>query len=173
MRSWQVLDEAFSRLPELARHAVEGLDPEALVWQPSGGGNPIGWLVWHLARVQDDHVAEVMDVEQLWVTDGWGPRFGLATDELNIGYGHDVDQVRAVRPETAEVLVDYLDAVTDRTRTWLATVGDDDLDRIVDRRWDPPVTLGVRLVSVVDDSLQHLGQAGYVRGLHERTAVQR
>jgi hypothetical protein len=171
MRSAQVLDEAFSRLPELARHVVEGLDPEGLVWQPDGGGNPIGWLVWHLARVQDDHVAELMDAEQRWMGDGWAPRFGLAEGARDTGYGHDDDQVRAVRPASAQVLVDYLDAVTDRTRAWLDTVGDDDLDRVVDTRWDPPVTMGVRLVSVVDDSLQHLGQAGYLRGLHDRTAA--
>jgi hypothetical protein len=63
------------------------------------------------------------------------------------------------------VLLAYLDAVDRRTRGFLETLTASDLDRIVDRRWDPPVTLGVRLVSIADDGLQHMGQAAYVRGL--------
>jgi len=69
-----------------------------------------------------------------------------------------------VRPESADVLVEYLSVVDMRTREMLRGLSPGDLDRIVDRRWDPPVTLGVRLVSIADDCLQHVGQAAYVRG---------
>ena len=95
-------------------------------------------------------------------------RFGLEPDPSNTGYGHDADEVAAVRPESADALLEYLDAVDARTRRMLDVVTPDDLDRIVDRRWTPPVTLGVRLVSVADDCLQHAGQAAYVRGLLDR-----
>ena len=157
--------ELYGRIPPLARAAVEGLDADQLRQAPTDGTNPIGWLVWHLTRVQDHHVAELLDAEQLYVTDGWAARFGVAADPQDIGYGHTPAQVAALRPESAAALVGYHDAVDARTRQFLASLTAADLDRVVDRRWDPPVTLGVRLVSIADDGLQHAGQAAYVRGL--------
>lgn len=165
MDAKDVLIEAYDRLPELVRSAVDGLTPDQLRWAPAPGANPVGWLIWHLTRVQDDHVAEVMGAEQVWVRDGWADRFGLAPDPADTGYGHSPAQVAAVRPESAQALIEYYDAVATRTRTFLAGLTEEDLDRVVDERWDPPVTLGVRLVSVVNDGDQHVGQAAYVRGL--------
>jgi uncharacterized damage-inducible protein DinB len=159
-----LLLELFGRVPPLVRDAVDGLTPAQLVEQPASGANTIGWLVWHLTRVQDDHIAHVMGVDQLWAEGDWASRFGLEPDVSNIGYGHTGEQVAHVRPESSAALVEYLDAVQARTEAWLGGLGAADLDRVVDTRWDPPVTLGVRLVSVADDSLQHVGQAAYVRG---------
>ena len=121
--------------------------------------------MWHLTRVQDHHVAELLGQDQVWVGGDWARRFGLAPDPSNTGYGHSADDVSTIRPADREVLLEYLQAVDIRTRSMLEGLLPADLDRIVDRRWDPPVTLGVRLVSVADDSLQHAGQAAYVRGL--------
>ena len=156
--------ELYGRIPPLARAAVEGLDTEGLTRRPQHGANPIGWLVWHMTRVQDHHVSEVLDADQLWVGAGWAARFGREPAPNDMGFGHTPDDVAALRPESAQLLLDYLDAVDTRTRAFLAELTATDLDRVVDRRWDPPVTLGVRLVSVADDSLQHVGQALYVRG---------
>lgn len=160
-----LLLELYGRIPPLAREAVEGLDQDGLTAPPRPGANPIGWLVWHLTRVQDHHVAELLDVDQVWTEGEWAGRFGLAPDPGNTGYGHSVDDVAAVRPEGPEALVHYLDAVGARTCSMLERMVPADLDRIVDRRWDPPVTLGVRLISIADDGLQHAGQAAYARGL--------
>ncbi len=160
--------ELHGRVPPLAREAVEGLDVDALTAVPSGHGNTIAWLIWHLTRVQDHHISELLDEEQLWTTGDWAPRFGLEPDPHNTGYGHDAADVAAVRPDSADVLLEYLDAVHARTRTFLTGLEPSALDRIVDERWDPPVTMGVRLVSVADDCLQHVGQAAYVRGLLAR-----
>ncbi|HEY7134292.1 MAG TPA: DUF664 domain-containing protein [Acidimicrobiia bacterium] len=157
--------ELYGRIPPLARRAVDGTDAAALTRVVAPGTNPIGWLVWHAARVQDHHVAELLETDQLWVQEDWPRRFGLEPDPANTGYGHDPDDVAAVRPEGADALLGYLGAVTARTRELLEGLTPDALDRVVDRRWSPPVTLGVRLVSVADDSLQHLGQAAYLRGL--------
>ncbi|HET6483422.1 MAG TPA: DUF664 domain-containing protein [Actinoplanes sp.] len=159
-----VLTDAFGRLPELVHTAVHGLTPEQLRWQPAAGANSIGWLVWHLTRVQDDHVAEVMGAEQIYATGDWATRFGLK-DSSETGYGHDGSQITAVVPESAQVLEDYFAAVNDRTVGYLVGLSENDLDRVVDVRWDPPVTLGTRLISVYDDDAQHAGQAAYVRGL--------
>ena len=160
-----LLLEFYDRIEPLATEAVEGLDAEQLRRAPAPGANTIGWLVWHLARVQDHHVAELLGTEQIWSSGDWAGRFGLEPDPSNTGYGHGEDEVRAVQPDGPDVLLGYLGAVGERTRAMLEGLTSDDLDRVVDRRWDPPVTLGVRLVSIADDSLQHAGQAAYVRGL--------
>jgi hypothetical protein len=110
-------------------------------------------------------VAEVLDANQLWETGDWAGRFGLEADPSNTGYGHGPDDVQAVRPDGPDALLDYLDAVQARTEDMLKSLAPGDLDRVVDKNWQPPVTLGVRLVSVADDALQHAGQAAYVRGL--------
>lgn len=171
MHSSLVLDEAFTRIPGIVRRAVDGLDADALAWRPEPGANPIGWLVWHLARIQDDHVADLDDGEQVWLVERWGPRFGLPEESTETGFGHSPEQVAVVRPDGPGALLDYLDAVTERTRRFLTAIGEDDLDRVVDTSWDPPVTMGVRLVSVIGDGLQHAGQAAYVRGVHDRTTA--
>ncbi|WP_433611612.1 mycothiol transferase [Dactylosporangium sp. CA-139114] len=166
MRANELLAEGYGRLPDLVRGAVEGLSAEQLHWAPRPGANSIGWLVWHLTRVQDDHITDLLDgVEQLWVTGDYAKRFGLEAHARDTGYGHTPDEVETVRPESPEVLLEYFDAVYARTRAFVTRLGEDDLDKIVDERWDPPVSLGVRLVSVLDDAVQHAGQAAYVRGL--------
>ena len=163
-----LLEELYGRIPDLARDAVAGLPKERLTEPPRPGANTIAWLIWHSARVQDHHVSELMSEKQLWAqNEAWSQRFGLLPDPHNTGYGHGPDEVAAVCPDDGGALLDYLDAVMTRTRAFLARLTPSDLDRIVDRRWDPPVTMGVRLVSVADDSLQHAGQAAYVRCLLE------
>jgi len=164
-----LLLELYGRVPPLAREAVEGLDAEALTRAPGSGANPVGWLVWHLTRVQDSHVAELLEADQLWASGDWAGRFGLDRDPSNTGYGHTPEEVAAVRPQGPEALVEYLEASSARTGDFLQGLVPADLDRVVDRAWDPPVTLGVRLVSIADDCLQHVGQAAYVRGLLARS----
>ena len=167
MKSRDVLQESFGRLPELVEAAVRGLTPEQLRQAPADGANTIAWLVWHLSRVQDSHIAELIDEEQVYVTGTWAPKFGLKADPSDTGYGYSAAQVAAVAPAGWEALTGYYTAVHARTMAYLDGLGDDDLDRVVDESWDPPVTLGVRLVSVYDDDTQHVGQAAYVRGLIE------
>jgi hypothetical protein len=161
----ELLVEGFSRLPELVEAAVRGLSPQQLTWAPTPGANTIGWLVWHLTRIQDHHVSELVGDEQVWASDGWAGTFGLDPDPQNTGYGHDAEEVAEVQPDSARSLTEYYQAVTTRTMALLQAITPEALDQIVDRRWDPPVTLGVRLVSILADDLEHVGQAAYVRGL--------
>ena len=159
-----LLVDGFGRVRENVHAAVEGLGEDELAFRPAGSGNSIAWLVWHLTRVQDDHVAEVAGTKQAWTEEGWSGRFGLPFDEADTGYGHSAEEVAAVAVP-AELLAGYHDAVVERTLAYVGRLRDDDLDRIVDERWDPPVTLAVRLVSVLDADAQHVGQAAFVRGL--------
>ena len=163
----ELLVETYGRVLENALAAVDGLTPEQLAQRPVSArddANPVGWLVWHLARVQDDHVAGVAGHEQVWTADGWARRFDLPLDDADIGYGHTTEEVGLVRAD-ADLLAGYLRAVHARSAAYLSGLAPADLDRVVDERWDPPVTLGVRLVSVGDDGTQHAGQAAYARGL--------
>jgi uncharacterized damage-inducible protein DinB len=167
LTSASLLADAFGRVRETVHEAVMGLTPDQLAFRPYPEGNSIAWLVWHLARIQDDHVAGTAQTDQVWQSGGWAPRFGLPAGSMEHGYGHTPDQVAAITVDSAEVLTAYYDAVHERTLRYVATLTDADLPRIVDKRWDPPVTLGVRLVSVISDDLQHAGQAAYLRGLIE------
>jgi len=163
----ELLVEEFGRLPEIVRSAVDGLDADQLVAAPGEGANTIAWLIWHLARVQDHHVSELLGVPQQYLADGWHERFGRGPDPEDHGYGHTAADVASVRPASPSDLVDYYEAVHARTVDYLGGLSPADLDRVVDERWDPPVTLGVRLTSILADDLQHAGQAAYVRGLIE------
>jgi hypothetical protein len=167
VNSLDVLRDVFGRVRTDVHGAVEGLDDTALIYRVDGTANSIAWLVWHLTRVQDDHVADVAGTDQVWTAQGFADRFDLPFPASSIGFGHGSDEVAAVRAG-ADLLLGYYDAVHAQTLHYLDGLSDADLERVVDRRWDPPVTLGVRLVSVADDDLQHAGQAAFVRGVVER-----
>ena len=160
-----LLIDAFGRLPGAVRRAVNNLDADALNHRPYPEGNSIAWLIWHLARVEDHQVAEVAGQEQAWTADGWAKRVGLPLAVEDTGYGHTSEQVALVRVHSAELLLGYYDDVHSRTEAFVSGLSAEDLDQIVDRAWDPPVTLGVRLVSTFADCLEHVGQAAYVRGM--------
>ncbi len=161
------LIDAFGRVQGTVHQVVRDLDLDALTYRPDPDANSIAWLVWHLTRIQDDHIADVAGTEQAWVSDGWIEQFGLPFAADATGYGHTSEEVAAVKIP-GELLVAYYDAVHARTISYVETINADDLDRIVDEGWDPPVTLGIRLVSVIEDDIAHAGQAAYVRGLVER-----
>ncbi|MGW6564503.1 mycothiol transferase [Streptomyces sp. NPDC054975] len=167
MKSADLLMDAFGRVKEAVHEAVEGLSEDELTARIDEDANTIAWLVWHLTRIQDDHIAGVFDTEQVWTADDWKARFGLPFAANATGFGHSSKQVASVRA-SAELLLGYYDAVHEQSLKHLGDLTDADLDRVVDDSWDPPVTLGVRLVSVIAEDNQHAGQAAYVRGVVER-----
>jgi len=163
----EILADAFDRVRDEVRDVLDGADDQILRWRVDREANTVAWLVWHLSRVQDDHLAKAFDRGQVWHEEGWAERFALPFDVDETGYGqspHEVGRVTA----SAELLTGYYSAVAARTAELIGGISDEDLGRIVDERWDPPVTLAVRLVSVIADDLQHVGQAAYVKGLAQR-----
>jgi Protein of unknown function (DUF664) len=162
----ELLVDGFGRIREVVHEVLDGLTLEDLTYRADEQANSIDWLIWHLTRVQDDHVATAAGLEQVW-PEGWMQRAGLPFAATEIGYGQDPVLVAEVRLPP-DLLVGYHDATYAQTISFVNGLRDADLSRIVDRAWDPPVTLGVRLVSVLSDDLQHAGQAAFIRGLIER-----
>jgi Protein of unknown function (DUF664) len=163
MTSADLLIDAFGRIREEVHLATDGLSREQLAYRVDAEANSIAWLIWHLTRIQDDHVCGVSHRQQAWTAAGWADRFGLPFGREATGYGHDPREVAAVQAD-AETLTGYHDAVFENTIRYVGTLTDADLPVVVDESWDPPVTLGVRLVSVISDDLQHVGQAAFIRG---------
>jgi hypothetical protein len=160
----ELLRDSFTRLIEHVDDLTDGLTDELSSWRPTPEANSIAWLIWHSARVQDAQLCEIAGVEQVWFRDGWVNRFALDLPHDSHGYGHTPEQVGKVRPP-ADLLSGYYHAVHKVTLEFVASVTPEELDRIVDKRWTPPVTASARLVSIIDDCAQHLGQAAYVRGI--------
>ncbi|AXI76259.1 mycothiol transferase [Peterkaempfera bronchialis] len=167
MNGTDVLADAFGRIRETVREVVGGLSADELNERLDGTTNSITWLVWHLTRIQDDHIADASGLEQVWTAKGWAACLDLPLPSHSTGYGHSGRQVAAVRVDSPDLLLGYHEAVHEQTLAFLGTLDDAALDRVVDESWDPPVTLGVRLVSVVGDDLQHIGQAALLRGVLE------
>jgi uncharacterized protein DUF664 len=159
----EILADAFGRTQENVHAVVRGLTSSQLAERLAPDANSIAWLVWHLTRVQDDHLADAFGVAQVWTE--YGKRFELPLEPYDTGYEHTSEQVARVTVPSADLLTGYYDAVHDQTVRLISGVTDPDLDRIVDEGWDPPVTLGVRLVSVIDDCAQHVGQAAFIQGI--------
>jgi hypothetical protein len=165
----ELLRDAFTRLIEHVDDITDGLTDDQAAYRPGPNANSIAWLLWHSARVQDVQVADVAGVEQAWTRDGWVERFGLDLPRDDTGYGHSPEDVAKVQAP-ANLLAGYYHAVHKLTLEYIASVDGDELARVVDTRWDPPVTAGARLVSSIDDCAQHLGQAAYVLGIAQRRA---
>ncbi|MEU9338316.1 DinB family protein [Streptomyces sp. NPDC048290] len=168
MHAKDILIDGYDRIREEVHAVVEGLDAERLNARPSPAANSVTWLVWHLTRVQDDHIADAFGLDQIWLSGDWPDRFGLGLPHHDTGYGHTPAQVAQVRVTDGRLLTGYYDTVHTQTLGALRALTAKDLERVVDEGWEPPVTLGVRLVSVLSDDLQHIGQAAYAAGLVQR-----
>src|ERR1700744_1457922 len=167
MTSNDLLEDAFSRVHGVVHQAVDNLTPDELAFRVNGNTNSIAWLIWHLSRVTDDHVSDAASKEQVWTGNGWVEKFALPFPPDATGYGFGGDDVAAVKGKSGEILrVSFDEGIEEATR-YGKTLKEDDYARVVDSSWNPPVTLAVRLVSVVSDALQHAGQAMFVRGIVE------
>lgn len=169
-----VLRDGFGRVLESIQALMERTDPQLLGYRPSEHANSIAWLVWHLTRVQDDHFAHLANAlwpdsvaEQCWISGGWYSAFDLPYARLDTGYGHSSEQVGECGTLDAVQLLEYYRAVQEFSNGVLGRLREEDFGTVIDRRWDPPVTVAVRLVSILNDTTKHAGQAEYVKGLFE------
>jgi hypothetical protein len=167
MLSTDLLIDGFERVRDAVHPAVGGLSREELSVRLDSESNSIAWLIWHLTRIQDDHVAGINGTEQLWTAAGWADRFQLPLPITDTGYGHDPAAVASVVAES-RLLLGYYEDVHQSTDSYVRTLDDAGLVRVIDASWDPPVTVSIRLISVIADGLQHVGQAAYIRGIIQR-----
>jgi hypothetical protein len=163
-----MMTDAYGRVLGILERVLDGLTQEDMAWQPKPDCNSIGWLAWHLTRVQDDHISDLIGEEQLWIKDGWHQKFGRPADRKDIGFGHTPEQVAAFKPPATKTFLDYHRAVMERSQKYFLTLTGKDLDRELNEPWFQPLpTVGVRIISVLGDSMEHAGQAAYVRGLRQ------
>ncbi len=161
-----ILIDGYSRIPEFLENVLKGLTQDDLDWQPKHDCNSIGWLVWHLTRQQDAQIASLIEGEQLWVTDKWYTKFGQQPESDDVGFGHSPEQVSEFKSPESRTLLDYSRAVVERSKEYISSLSENDLDRELNEPWFQPLpTVGVRLVSILDDSVLHAGQAAYIRGM--------
>jgi len=166
MEARELIADGLGRGRGIIRRALEGATPELMAYQPAEGANPIGWLGWHVVRVQDHHIAGLSGGTQAWLDEGWHERFGMAAESEDYGTGHSPEQMAGVGVPEARLLLDYDDAVWARTTAYLDTLTAEGLDRVLDEpRFQPLPTVGVRLVSLINHSAHHAGQIDYVSGL--------
>lgn len=169
-----LLADGYGRVLEYLENVLNGLSEDDLNWQPRHDCNSIGWLAWHLTRQQDAQIASLMGEEQLWIKEGWHSKFDRPADPKDSGFGHSPEQVAAFKSPDVRTLLDYHRAVLERSKSYFLTLTKDDLDRELDEPWyQPRPTVGVRLISIMDDAVMHAGQAGYVRGLSQGKGWQR
>ncbi|MCT1996616.1 DinB family protein [Brachybacterium muris] len=168
MNALEILRDAATRPRDAAHQLVDRLDPSVLGAHPGGHDNSVAWLLWHTAREIDAQVAHLGDQEPVWTSQGFRERFSLGEAADDIGYGHTPEQARSIVCNDAELLLDHLNAATDALLGYLGTLEESDLDQVIDSSYDPPVTRGARLVSIIDDAAQHLGQAAYIAGMPRR-----
>ncbi|MFI5268048.1 MAG: DinB family protein [Chloroflexota bacterium] len=168
MEIHDLLADGYSRIQRSLHLSLDGLTAEQLTYRPAEQANTVAWLAWHLTRVQDHHLSELAGREQAWIVGGWHEKFGKPADPQETGQRYTAEQVAAIRPTSAQLVLDYHDAVYARSLEYIKTLKPADLDRVLDEpQWDPRPTVGVRVVSVIGDNLQHVGQAAYLRGLIE------
>jgi len=164
----ELVIDGYSRVLEALEPALDGLTPEDLDKQPKPDCNSMGWITWHLIRGQDSQIADLMDEEQLWVRDKWCEKFNRPTDPDDTGFGHTPEQVAAFKSPKPQVFLDYHRAVFERTRQYIRSLKRSDLDRELNEPWFQPLpTVGVRLVSIMADCLEHAGQVAYIRGFYK------
>lgn len=166
---WQdLLSNGFEQAHSLLKNVLQGLNPEDLDWQPKPDCNSIGWLTWHLVRQQDAAISYIMKEKQVWITGGWHEKFNRIADPLDYGTGQTPEQVTAFKSPDVETIIGYSRTVKERTKVYMRTLTATDLDRVFKiPGFEPPPTVGSWLMSVMLDSMQHAGQAAYVRGLRK------
>ena len=163
MKGAHLIIDALERINEALHAELADITLDELVadLQPS-----VGWLTWHLIRVQDSQVCPLSDRAQAWIEDGWHEKFKMAPEPRDYGPAHTNTRKQATSfiADTATLLA-YHDAVFRRSVAYLDSLSDADLDRVLDDpRFDPRPTVGVRLVSVVNDNMQHVGQIVFQKG---------
>src|SRR6478609_5249454 len=110
-----LLTDGFERIRDGVPEVVDGLSAEELLWRPDPAANHVAWLLWHLARQQDDQVAALLDDEPVWVSEGWVERFALPYPPEVHGWSMSASDVGRFTVVDASLFAGYERAVHERT----------------------------------------------------------
>jgi uncharacterized damage-inducible protein DinB len=143
--------------------ALDGLSDDDLQKRPTDQTNPIGWTLWHATRVEDAIMSNITEQPQAWVAAGWHQKFGRDADSGDVGAGHSLEQVMALKP-TVDNLRGYGAAVREKTLAGLKTLNPTDLDRELPAPGGGTRKVGDFLGIIMIDHFHHSGQVCYLRG---------
>ena len=164
----EILTSGYEGVLRTLTYTLDGLNEDDLNWQPKPDCNSIGWLAWHLTRWHDVMVSNLMEEEQLWIKEGWYEKFGREADERDSGMGDKAEDLAKFTSPGGKTLLGYQEAVLERSKCFFPKLSQQDLDKVFEGTpFKPPPTWGMMLMGTLSDSLQHAGQAAYVRGLRE------
>ncbi len=163
----QLIIDIFMRISQDLEQVLDGLTVDDLNQRPRPDCNSIGWLAWHLTRSHDRNISELMEQEQLWIRDKWHAKFNRAPDPAETGFGYSSEDVSTFRSQDGKTLLEYHHAVLELAKRYISgTLSETELKReSASPTFGNVATVRRRLVGVVNDGLQHVGQAAYVRGL--------
>lgn len=168
MDGHDMLSDAYELVLTNLERMLEGLQPEDLNWQPRPDCNSIGWLAWHIIRGQDAAISFLMREDQLWIKEGWYEKFGRSADPGDGGTGHTTEDVASFKSPDSQVIIDYHRSVMERSKKYFSTLSSQDLDRVLNLKFLPPLTtLGSFLIMMLYDGMHHAGQIGYIRGMRQ------
>jgi hypothetical protein len=160
-----VFVDALGRVHETMHRMLGDITEDELVREPHPS---IGWLAWRLTRVTDSIPSGMANREQLWVADGWAERFGMKPEPYDFGrsHSHTRQQVKDLKC-SSELLLDYHDAVYERTKAYFASLTDEELARELNEpQYTPLPTVSVRLVSWLENAMHNAGQIVYLKAYH-------
>ncbi|MDN5806231.1 MAG: DinB family protein [Brevibacterium sp.] len=161
MNSIEILSDLTQR-PVDAAKGLPNLTADQLNAHTGDHPNSIAWLLWHSGREVDAQLADLTGDEQRW--ESFRTSFNLGDIGDSVGLGHTPAQAAEVAVDDQQLLVDYLEATLTAVGRYVSQLSEDALGEVIDENWTPPVTRGVRLISIIDDAIQHVGQAAYAAG---------
>ena len=149
-------------LDDLKGH-LEGLTEDERRFQIAPESNHIDFIVWHMARVEDDFLQRFAQrAPTVWQRDGWHERLGLP--ERASGFRYTPKQVAELpRFDMGEMLA-YYDAVRAETYKFLDSISESDLaNKPHPRR--PQYSVCDMFSHLMCEESQHVGQVAYIRGI--------
>ena len=159
----EFIESALSQEHQFLTEAVQDLTPQELAWRAGPEANPIGWILWHMLRVEDFWVQFFAQRQlELWERDGWHQKFGLPTRDT--GFGHTTEQVASFPALDLSELLKYGEAVRASTLAYLRGLGPADF-QVIPRERRPDMSIGGMFRQIVGELFQHQGHIAYLKGL--------
>ena len=159
----EFIEDAFNTEREYLIDALGDLTSDELMWRAGPEANPIGWILWHMTRIEDMWFQFFIQRQtEIWERDGWNEKFGLPTRDN--GFQHTLEQVADFPAYDLSEMMRYGEAVRSDTLAYLKTVSSEQMDD-VPREARPEMSVGRIFRQVIGEIYQHQGHIAYLKGL--------